>query len=345
MKAAVLRGKLKLAVEHVEIPCIGPGDLLVKVRAASICGTDVRMYKNGRANIDDEHPLIIGHEFAGIIEDVGPDVSGYRVGQHVAVAPNIGCGTCDLCATGQTNACPDYQGIGIHIPGGFAEYVRIPAAAVTAGNVRALDDATSFAEAALVEPLSCTFNGQMRMQLDPGADVLLIGAGPIGIMHAKLALLRGAAHVFVNDLSSERLEQIARLVPGTTPISGDTASEIHTRTGKGVDGCIIAAPAPSAQAASLAYMNTNGKVLFFGGLPKDRENVSLNTNLLHYRQLAIIGCTGQSLDDYRTCAKLVDTGRIALGPIISHRYSIDDFPAAMEAAATAQGLKHVIEFD
>ena len=344
MKAAVLRGKLDLSVEEVPVPQIGAGDILLKVRAASICGTDVRMYKNGRANIDAEHPRIIGHEFAGVIEQVGEGVTGYTVGQHVSVAPNIGCGTCDPCITGQTNACPDYQGFGIHIDGGFAEYVRVPAAAVAKGNVRVLDDETSFAEAALVEPLACVYNGQTRMGLTPGADVLLIGAGPIGIMHAKLAYLRGAARVFVNDLSQERMDQIAELVPGVIPVSGDIAAEIRRHTGDGVDGCIIAAPAPSAQTESLGYMNMNGKVLFFGGLPKDRENVMLNTNILHYRQLTIVGCTGQSLSDYRACAKLVDAGRISLKEIISDRYAIDEFPQAMEAAASAQGLKHVIEF-
>lgn len=344
MKAAVLRGKLDLSVEDVPIPSIGAGDILIKVKAASICGTDVRMYKNGRANIDAEHPLIIGHEFAGVIEAVGDAVTGYTVGQHVSVAPNIGCGTCDSCITGQTNACPDYQGFGIHIPGGFAEYVRIPAAAVEKGNVHVLHDDTSFAEAALVEPLACVYNGQARMGLAPGADVLLIGAGPIGIMHAKLAFLRGAARVFVNDLSQERMDQIVELVPGVIPVSGDIAAELQRHTGGGVDGCIIAAPAPSAQTESLSYMNMNGKVLFFGGLPKERENVMLNTNILHYRQLSIMGCTGQSLSDYRTCAKLLDTGRISLDEIISNRYCIDEFPIAMEAAASAKGLKHVIEF-
>ena len=345
MKAAVLRGKLDLSVEEIEKPSIGSGDILVKVKAASICGTDVRMYKNGRAGIDAEHPMVIGHEFAGIIEEVGSDITAYQVGQHVAIAPNFGCGTCDWCITGQTNACPDYRAFGISVPGGFEEYVRIPADAINQGNVMVLDDETSFAEAALVEPLSCVYNGQTRMALEPGADVLLIGAGPIGIMHAKLALLRGAARVFVNDLSQERLDQIAELVPGVIPVSGDIAAEIRAHTGRGVDGCIIAAPAPIAQTQSLAYMNMNGKVLFFGGLPKDRENVTLNTNLLHYRQLAIVGCTGQSLTDYRTCAKLLNTGRISLKEIISNTYAIDDFCDAMEAAAATKGLKHVIVFD
>lgn len=345
MKAAVLRGKLDLSVEEIPVPKIGSGDILLKVKAASICGTDVRMYKNGRANIDIEHPMVIGHEFAGVIEAVGDGETGYAPGQRISVAPNIGCGTCDMCITGQTNACPDYQAFGITIPGAFAEYVRIPAAAIGTGNVVPLEDEIDFAEAALIEPLACVYNGQVRMALEPGADVLLIGAGPIGIMHAKLAFLRGAARVFVNDLSQERMEQAARLVPGVIPVSGDIAAELRRYTGGGVDGCIIAAPAPSAQAESLGYMNMNGKVLFFGGLPKGRENVTLNTNLLHYRQLSVMGCTGQSLSDYRACAKLIGSGRISLKEIISNRYTIDDVPIAMEAAAAAEGLKHVIEFD
>ena len=344
MKAAVLRDKLNLSVEELPVPEIGSGDILLRVKAASICGTDVRMYKNGRANISVEHPMVLGHEFAGIIEEVGSEVQGFAPGQRISVAPNVGCGTCDCCVSGQTNACADYRAFGIHFPGGFAEYVRIPAKAVQQGNVLALPEDADFAQAALVEPLACVYNGQRRMDVTPGATVLIIGAGPIGIMHALLARTLGASRVFMNDLNHDRLALAVQVAPFVEPLGDDILESLSVHGLSGVDACVIAAPAPLAQAASLEYMNINGKLLFFGGLPSGRETVPMNTNLIHYRQLSIFGCTGQSITDYRTCSTLVSSGAIDLSDIITSRTPIDDFVEQIEQAAAGEGLKHVIEF-
>ncbi|MGI6230608.1 MAG: alcohol dehydrogenase catalytic domain-containing protein [Tractidigestivibacter sp.] len=345
MKAAVLRGKLDLGVEDVPMPHAEPGGLLVRVHAATICGSDVRSYKNGRANVDQGHPLIMGHEFAGDIVEVGEGTHGFEVGQRVSLAPNFGCGTCDLCVSGQTNACHDYRAFGISIPGAFAHYVAIPHEAVRQGNVYVLRDGTSYEEAALIEPLSTVLNGQKRMAAQPGSDVLVIGAGPIGIMHAMVAQLLGAGRVFMNDLNHERLMHACELLGDVEPIEGDVASELHARTGSGVDACIVAASSPMAQAQSLEYMNTNGRLLFFGGLPTGSERVSIDANLIHYRQLAIFGCTGQTLENYRASARLVESGRVKLSEVITDRCSIDDFPMAMEDAAAGKGLKRALVFE
>ncbi|MFA9465086.1 MAG: alcohol dehydrogenase catalytic domain-containing protein [Velocimicrobium sp.] len=345
MKAARLLGKLKVEISDVPIPKISDDEILLKVKAASICGTDVRMYKNGYKDVSKENPLIIGHEFAGDIAKVGKNVKGYKVNQKVAVAPNIGCGTCDLCVSGQTHLCEDYDAFGVTMDGGFAEYVKIPKNAIIQGNLSLLDEDISYQEAALVEPLSCVYNGQKRIHILPGDDVLIIGMGPIGIMHIMVAKLFGAGKIFVNDLSQERLTKAKELIPDIIVIKENIKEELEKQTKKGgVDVCIIAAPAAAAQMQSLSYMNMNGKLLFFGGLPKDRENVSINSNLIHYKQLGIYGCTKQSVYDYRICAKLVNDKRIPLGLIMSDSYSIDQFNKALEHAADAKGLKHVIEF-
>ncbi len=345
MKAARLLGKLKVEVSDVPIPKISDDEILLKVKAASICGTDVRMYKNGYKDVSEENSLIIGHEFAGDIAKVGKNVKGFKVGQKVAVAPNIGCGTCDLCVSGQTHLCGDYDAFGVTMDGGFAEYVKIPKNAIIQGNLSLLDADISYQEAALVEPLSCVYNGQKRINILPGDDVLIIGMGPIGIMHIMVAKLFGAGKIFVNDLSQDRLKKAKELIPDIIVIKENIKEELEKQTMKGgVDVCIIAAPAAAAQMQSLSYMNMNGKLLFFGGLPKDRENVSINSNLIHYKQLSIHGCTKQSVYDYRLCAKLVNDRRIPLGLIMSDTYSIDQFNEALENAAAAIGLKHVIEF-
>ena len=344
MKAIQLLGKEQLRLAEIPIPQIGDNEALLKVRAASICGTDVRMYKNGYKNVSEENPLVLGHEFAGEIVKVGKNVTALTVGQKVAVAPNIGCGTCDMCVSGQTHLCGTYDAFGITMDGGFAEYVRIPENAIRQGNIAPLDASISYAEAALVEPLSCVYNGQELIGVRPGDDALIIGMGPIGIMHIMVAKLLGAGKIFVNDLSEARVAKAKELFPDVYPILGDVKEGLAAHGQKGVDLCIIAAPAAEAQAQSVHYMNMNGRLLFFGGLPEYKKVVPIDTNVLHYKQLRIQGCTKQSVGTYRLCAKLVDDKRIPLEKIMSDVYSIDDFQAAMDNAVAAKGLKHVIVF-
>ena len=160
-----------------------------------------------------------------------------------------------------------------------------------------------------------------------------------------MAKVFGAGLIFVNDLNTERLAKAKELIPDVIPLEGDVMDELRANGAEGVDVCIIAAPAPTAQAQSLEYMNMNGKILYFGGLPAGRENVSINTNLIHYKQLTIQGCTKQSVSEYRLCAKMVNDGRIPLNLIMSDSYRIEQYQEAMDNAAAAKGLKHVFLFD
>ncbi|MCB5952213.1 zinc-dependent dehydrogenase [Enterococcus sp. BWT-B8] len=347
MKAAQLSGKEKLQVTEVDTPEISSSEVLVKVRAASICGTDVRMVKNGYTNVDERHPLTLGHEIAGVIEEVGSEVKGCEKGMRVAIAPNMGCGICNQCVSGNTHLCEHYEAFGINLPGGFAEYLKIPERAIRQGNITRLQDEISFEEAALIEPFSCVFNGQEIAGVFPGDTVLIIGAGPIGIMHAMLALSQGAGKIIMNDLQEERLNTAKELVPELVILgSEDLQNKIMEETnGQGADLCIVAAPAPQAQEASFNYMGMNGRLLFFGGLPKQKENVSLNTNILHYKQLRVYGCTRASLRSYRISEQLIASGRIPVKRLITECYSIDDFMTAMQNAKQAVGLKHVITFN
>lgn len=345
MKAALLTGKESLHITEVPIPEISGNEMLLKVRAASICGTDVRMYQNGYKHVDAEHPLILGHEFSGDIAVIGENIVSYNVGQKVSVAPNIGCGVCDMCVSGNTHLCRNYQAFGVTMNGGFAEYVRIPEMAIRQGNVSPLKEDISYPAAALVEPLSCVYNGQKLLNAPKGAETLIIGMGPIGIMHIMIAKIFGAGRIFINDLNNERVNKAKELIPDVIPLQGDIMDGLRRNGVEGVDVCIIAAPAASAQTQSLEYMNTNGKILYFGGLPAGRENVTINTNLIHYKQLTIQGCSKQSVSEYRLCAKMVNDGRIPLNLIMSDSYSIDRFQEAMDNAAATKGLKHVILFD
>jgi len=347
MKAAFLFGKQDLRQKETPVPTIQEHEVLLRVKAASLCGTDVRMYQNGYKLATPEAPLIIGHEMSGIIEAVGGKVTQYREGMRVMIGPNMGCGTCELCTSGNTHLCPQYQALGIHIHGAFAEFVRIPEAAVYQGNIFELPPDLSWAEASLIEPLSCVYNGFERANMRPGDSVIIFGAGPIGLMHAKLAKMAGASLVMINDINEAKLKQCTDLDPDFIPIpSLEIKERIKERThGRGTDVGITACPSSAAQQLALELAAVNGRVIFFGGLPAETAIVPLNTNLIHYRQLIVTGTTRASLHHIRRTLELLERRLIQVEDLILDRYEIGRIEEAMVRLANGQGLKHAIEFD
>lgn len=346
MLAAKLYGKEDLRLVECPVPDIREDEILLRVKAAAVCGTDLRMIQNGSNGIDGNHPRTLGHEISGIIEKKGSLVSGYEEGMHICVAPNMGCGICDHCIEGNTHLCSQYQAFGINIDGGFAEYVRIPERAVSQGNLMILDESVNFSDAALLEPMSCVLNGQSRMKMNLNDTVLIVGAGPIGVMHALLARARGASRVFIRDLSEERMRQCKEVCREFVPMYGeDLKEEVMKQTGnKGIDVCIVACPSGRAQEEALELMSMNGRVLFFGGLPQGKDKVLLSSNLIHYKQLSIFGSTRANVAQYRSAAKMVEYGKLELSKVISREYTLDHIQEAVAYAKSAQGLKTVITF-
>ena len=343
MKAARLYGIEDIRVENIQVPEIAEDEVLLCVKASFICGTDVRFFKNGKPGNGDE-PLVAGHEIAGIIEEVGEKVSEYQVGQRVGVAPNYGCGVCDICISGNTQMCKQSEALGVSVDGGFAEFMRVPAAAVRQGNITPIDDNVSFEEAALAEPLSCVYNAYEKIGIYPGDHVLVIGAGPIGLMHAKVALMAGAAAVYINDISIERLELAKKLLPAITAIHGENLQEKlseHT-SGRLADLVITAASVPVIQENAFSLAGMNGRIMFFGGLPKGRSVVQLDTNEIHYKQLTVAGTTRQSLRQYRDCLKLIGSGRLVVSDLITAAAALDDINEVIANVAAGIGLKSVI---
>ena len=343
MLAAKMYGAEDVRLEEIPVPEIGAQEILLKVRAAAICGTDVRMFVNGANGIDGQHPRILGHEVAGVIEKAGAGVSGYQAGQRVAVAPNMGCGICDSCVRGDGHLCPEYKALGISLDGGFAEYCVIPEAAVRCGNVAVLDDAVSFEEAAVNEPLSCVCNGFERADIRPGDSVLVFGAGPIGMMHAALARMAGAGRVFVSDVLAPRLEAVKALYPDVVTLQDHVGEEIARQTGgRGCDVVITACPVPAVQVQALELAAVNGRVIFFGGVPAGREPVPLDTNLIHYKQLIVSGTTRASLAQDRKTLGYITAGVLDVRPLITARLPLAEILRGLEMARKGEGLKTVV---
>jgi len=337
MKAARLFGVDDLRVVDVPTPAIGNGEVLIRVYAALICGTDVRMLKNG-AKVA---PLTLGHELAGVIEEVGRDVRGYRPGMRVAVAPNYGCGVCDPCVSGQGQNCGALRALGIHDDGGFAEYLRVPALAVAQGNISPIDDGLPFAEAAIAEPLSCVYNSFERARFKPGESVIVIGAGPIGLLHAKLYKLAGAGLVMMSDVNADRLAACIEAEPSFVAVPSEGAKErvMDLTHGAGADVVITAASVPAVQQLSFGLVAVNGRVIFFGGLPAGKEIVGLDTNVIHYKQITVTGTSRQSLAQYRACLGLIGRGLVDVRSVITRTWPLAAAADAFGAAVRGEGLK------
>ncbi len=346
MQAAQLYGKEDLRVVEIARPEITADEVLLKIKASAICGTDVRMLKNGHKAASESNPLTIGHEIAGEIAEVGANVKAYKPGDRAAVAPNLGCGVCDLCVSGNTHMCRESEALGVTIPGAFAEYMVIPAQAVRQGNICIIGDNTSFEDAALAEPFSCVYNAFELYGVNPGDSVVIIGSGPIGLMHAKLAKMAGAGKVIINDLNADRLAECREIDSSFITMDGSNFEEnlMAETGGRGADVVITACPAPQAQQSALRIAAVFGRICYFGGLPAGKSEVALDTNEIHYKQLTITGMTRQSLAQFRTTLALVEKNLVTVSDLITTKSPLKDLEAAINRSAKGEGLKNMIVF-
>lgn len=348
MLAATYQQGGALAVCRVPVPEVRPDGLLLRVRAAAICGTDVKILRNGHRKLADGQRIILGHEFVGTIERVGKDVTGYRVGQRVGVAPNAGCGHCDACIRGQSNYCPHYTAFGIDRDGGHAAWVEIPGRFVAQGNVMPLPEAVSDREAALIEPFSCVVNGVRVSRIELGDTVAIFGAGPIGLMHLMLTRIAGAARLIVIDPVEERLGRARELGCDVTinPTQDDVTERLRRETeGRGVDVIITACPVPEVQSQAVGLLAPYGRLCLFGALPRGSGAVPIDSNAIHYGNHLVTGATGGSVLDYRTALRLIAGKRIDLTAIISHVYRLDELDIAYRTAMAGPAGKVVLLAD
>jgi threonine dehydrogenase-like Zn-dependent dehydrogenase len=345
MLAAVYHNPGDIRVEEVERPSIGEEEALLRVKAASICGTDLRIYSSGHFKIPPGTSRILGHEFAGEVAEVGSMVKSLTPGMRIAIAPNIGCGVCEQCIQGHNHLCPIYEAFGISLDGAFSEYMLIPKEAIRQGNIVPLPEGVSFEEAALNEPFSCCYNGSRACRIGPGDSVLIIGAGPIGIMHLFLAFLSGASKVIISEVIEERLTEALELGADLVinPAKEDLPTAIGEVTdGRGVDVVIVATPSPAAQEQALDLAAPLGRINFFGGLPQGREFISFNSNRVHYEQLVVTGTTGSSNHQYRKSMEIIASGRVDLSPLITACFPLSEVEEAFKLAASKKAMKVLI---
>ncbi len=344
MKAAFYYGPGVLKVEEVETPRIAEDELLLRVKAAAICGTDLRIFTHGHFKIPAGQRRVLGHEIAGEVVEAGRLTEGFRPGLRVSATPNIGCGTCEFCRSGFNNMCPNYQAFGISVDGAFEEYMKVPAIAIRGRNLFRIPEGVSYEEAVLTEPLSCCYNALRSVGTTHKDTVLVIGAGPIGGMHVLLNRVAGAKRIIAADIRQDRLEKIAGFGADVTINSSTTdltTAVMEDTKGRGVDVIITTVAVPEVLTQSLQMLATHGRVNFFAGLGKN-VLVPVDVNRLHYRGLRIVATTGSSNADYFECQTLVAEKRVDLKPFASRTFELGDIHEAFGYAASAQGLKTMV---
>ena len=348
MLASIYKGRKNIEIKDIPKPEIGDNEVLLKVKACSICGTDRKIYEYGHFKIKEKNEQILGHEISGVIEEVGKKVDYYEKGMRIALAPNVGCGFCEVCRKGLEQLCLDYSAFGISWPGGFAEYVKIPEIAVKHGNLVEIPPSLSYEEAALVEPLSCCYNAYESLNVRPGESLLIFGAGPMGILHLILNKHLGIGMTIMVDIDEKRLE-LSQGFGADHLIKSDSEIKetiMSLTNGIGVDNIITAASVPEIQEEALELVAINGKINFFAGLPVGKEEIKLNSNIIHYKQLKITGTTGASLKQFKQTVKISQNAGCNLKKIITKKIGIKELSTIFEDILVFNNnMKIIVSFE
>ncbi len=342
MRAGVLKTVNQVSFMTVADPVLQPGDMLLKVRAATICGTDIRILR-GKKTAGVRYPSILGHEFSGEIVDTGGH-RAFTAGQRVGVCPQIACGHCPYCLRGAENLCSNLAAFGYEIDGAFADYVRIPACGVLAGNVFTLPDDLSFEAAALAEPLACVMNGQDLAGVRMGDSIVILGAGPIGLIHVKLARHSGARCIIISEPNAIRRE--AALAAGADlavdPAVDDLSATVRGQTaGLGADVAICAVGVPSLANDAISIVRKRGRVSLFAGFPREAL-AGLDVNAIHYGELTVTGAFGLTRLQFDNALKLIAAGNLRLDPFITHRFGLAEIETALQVAEQGSAIKVAI---
>ena len=344
MKGAILKDIEELEIKEVKVPEPKENEILIKVKSCAICGTDIKVFHHGHKHI--VFPRITGHEVSGIVFKVGKNVKEYKEGDRVAVAPAIPCGKCYYCRKGQQTMCDNLKAIGYHYDGGFAEYMLVPENAVLNGCVNKIPDNLSFELASIAEPLACVINGQILSRIETGDIVLILGAGPIGILHALLAKINGAGKIILADISEERIKEAEFTGVYLIDMSKkDIYEEVKNITdGHMADRVIVAVGSKNAQEISLKLVAKRGSINFFGGLPKESPYIQFDSNLLHYGEFFVVGTHGSTPLHNKIAIELLSSGRINVERLITHKLPLERIKDGFEIVENKRGLKVIIGF-
>lgn len=324
MIAAVLYGKEDLRLERIAIPRPGAGELVVRVGAALTCGTDLKVYRRGYHAMMLKPPILFGHEVAGAVAEVGEGVTGFREGDRVVALNSAPCDRCFFCLRGQQNLCEDL----LFNNGAYAEYIQIPARIVEK-NTLLIPNGVPLEHAALTEPLACVVRGLEETGAKPGDTMVVIGAGPIGLMFMHVAELAGLEVIAVvkrdDQVATAKLFGAAHVVQTTAVEDVVAATRALTAGGRGADSVIEAVATPNTWEWAVDMVRKGGVVNFFGG-PPSGTRVQFDTNRLHYGDITLKASFHHTPQTCRTAFELITSGRFRCAEAITGRVGLDQVP-------------------
>lgn len=340
MRLATYYSNSDIRIKEVPRPKIGPGELLIRVQASGICGTDVLQWYRR-----DKVPLVLGHEIAGEIEEVGAGLGQYKQGQRISASHHVPCGECSFCLGGHQTVCETLRKTHFD-PGGFVEYLRLPAINVKLGGVYPLPDNVSYEQATFTEPLACVLRAQRAAVMAQGRSVLVLGCGISGLLHLALAKAKGASIVVATDIVDYRLQAARRL--GADSIINAQKEDVPERfrqlnRGKGADLVVVATGAKSANIQALQTVERGGVVLFFAATDEG-ATIPLSINDVFWRsEVTLISSYAATPLEHLEALELISTQKVPVKDLITHRLGLEKIGEGFRLVAEAtESLKVII---
>ena len=328
MKAIVIEKPGEVSVKEVPRPKPGPGEVIIKVKTCGVCATDYHIFLG---EFPANYPLIPGHEISGEIVELGDEVKELKIGFKVAVDPSIYCGSCYFCKTNRGNHCHDFKALGVTQNGGFAEYMVAPQE-----NVYPVPENLSFEEASFVEPVSCVVYGLKRLQIQPGSNVLIFGAGPIGLQLAQLAKYGNAAKVSITDINPKNLETAEEVgIKNTFLVHNNSEEIIKDLDPAGYDAVIDATGIAEVAGQSFKYIRETGKIMFFG-VCSPEEKIEVSPYEIYKNDLEIYGSFALCYNFYQAI-NILENKVIKVKPLISDYLGFDDLVSILRDRRSKKG--------
>ncbi|MFR6278388.1 MAG: zinc-dependent alcohol dehydrogenase family protein [Acutalibacter sp.] len=338
MKASRFLGNKTFAVTDLPTPHAGPGELVLRNQVCGVCGTDVHIYHGEPGSADVNPPVVLGHEYSGEVVEVGEGVTGFAVGDHVTVDPNIYCGHCAYCQNGKKQLCPSMEAIGVTRDGGFAQYSRIPAS-----QAFKLEPTVPWEAAAMAEPLACCLHGIDLAGIQVGDKVCVVGGGAIGLLMVQLAKLSGASQIVLSEPNEKRRQVGLQLGANTAldPTRPDAQEAFAQVLGGGANVVIECVGNVPAVKSAFQFAGKGATVLLFS-VPKVDATFDLPLFDVYKKELTIKG-SFVNPDTHARAVALINSGKVDFDPIITHRFTLDQLPEAIAMQMSDASIKVVVE--
>lgn len=321
---------LDLKIEDINTPKPKNGEILIKVDTSGLCPSDVKIYKYGSDKV--KYPIILGHEFSGIIYELGEDVESFLENDKVVVAADAYCGKCEMCKVGKENLCDNPLSFGYNVNGAHADFVLVPKRFVERGGVKKINSNIPLEAMSMTEPLACTIHSLRSLNLEFNDNLLIIGDGPMGLLHVIAAKALGINNITVLGLIDWKLKLAKEL--GASHIfnakgSQNIINDIKNKFRSGFTGIAVTVVSQETILEAMRLASKNGRVSIFAGLPGGQSNFTIDTNIIHYNEVSLMGSSGYTYHEFDLAYKIIEQNPEPLLKLVSHRFKLENIHDAI----------------